>query len=102
MAKKKTVVLHIAGQRYAIKTDADARYLTDLAEFVEERFSMIRKGSQSSPPYKLAMLTALNIADDLFRKRNEEKDLKRRVRTKSKRMLAILDSALRGLAETNK
>lgn len=100
LAKNKTVVLHIAGQRYAIKTDADARYLADLAQFVEERYTKIQEGSQGSPPYKLAILTALNIADDLFRKRSEEENLKRRVRNKSQRMLAILDSALRGLAET--
>lgn len=96
----KTVVLHIAGQRYAIKTDADARYLADLAEFVEDRFLKIQEGSRGSPPYKLAVLTALNIADDLFRKRSDEENLKRKVRSKSQRMLAILDSALRSLAET--
>jgi cell division protein ZapA len=94
LASNKTVVLHIAGQRYAIRTDADERYLKDLARFVEERFSEIRQGSQSSPPYKVAMLTALNIADELYRMRRDGEKLKKEVRGKSQKLLTILEKAL--------
>lgn len=94
MKQKKTVVLHIAGQRYAIKTDADQRYLTELARFVEERFTEIQKGSQGSAPHKLAMLTALNIADDLYRTRSDGERLKKEVKTRSQKMLMVLEKAL--------
>ena len=94
LGQKKTVVLHIAGQRYAIKTDADQRYLTELARFVEERFGEIQKGSRGSSPHKLAMLTALNIADDLYRTRHNGEQLKKEVKTRSQKMLLVLEKAL--------
>ncbi|MFH1129935.1 MAG: cell division protein ZapA, partial [Pseudomonadota bacterium] len=48
-------------------------------------------GARPVPSQKLAVLAALNIADDLFQERKQLTILKRKVRDKSKVMLSYLE-----------
>lgn len=99
MSEKKTVVVHIGGQRFAIKTDADERYLEALAEFVEEKLAQVQDASQLGSSYKKAILAALNIADELFRDRIKTERLKENILLKSKSILAAIDKEARRIAE---
>ena len=99
MTEKRTVVVHISGQRYAIKTDAEERYLLELAEYVEERLAQAERASHGGSSYKKAILAALNIADELYRERQKGRELKSRVLWKSKKILSILEKEARSSAE---
>lgn len=99
MAEKRTVVVHISGQRYAIKTDADERYLLELAEFVEDRLAQAQRASHGGSSFKKAILAALNIADELHRERQKARELKSRVLAKSKKILSILEKEAQRVAE---
>ena len=96
MARRHTVVLYIAGQRYAIKTDADPTYLRQLAAFVDEQYQTLSDGSRPGSPQKVTLLTALRIADELFKERATTKTLKKNIRLKSNKILDIIDTQLVG------
>jgi cell division protein ZapA len=91
VTEKSTVVVHISGQRYAIKTDADETYLLELASYVEERLAQAQKASKGGSSFKKAILAALNIADELYRERKKTKELKTKVLWKSRKILSFLE-----------
>jgi len=94
VARRHTVVLYIAGQRYAIKTDADPAYLHQLAAFVDEQYDALSAPSRPGSPQKISLLTALRIADELFKERAATNALKKNIRLKSNRILDIIDAQL--------
>lgn len=69
MAGGHVIQVEINGQRYPIRTALDADYVTRLATFVDEKMRAAAESTPSSDSLRLAVLTALNIADELFRNR---------------------------------
>ena len=69
------VKVTIYGQEYTIKAPADASYIKNIAEYVDEKMREVQEElSTPQVPAKVAILAAMNIADDLFaEKRNREK-----------------------------
>jgi len=88
---KKPVAVTIGGQRYVVRSDADATYVRTLAGYLDERIEEVKNASRVIPTQKLAILAALNVADELFKERQSREDLKSKVREKSKAVLAFLD-----------
>jgi len=81
----KTIEVEIYGQRYAIRGDADDAYVRRLAHFVEDHMKHLADGMKTATPAKLGVLTAINLAHQLFeseRKRAQgEADVDRRMET---------------------
>ena len=78
----KTVEVEIYGQRYVVRGDADEEYVKRLANYVDTQIRVLAQGLKTATRAKLAVLAALNIADQLFkaeRTRQEgEAELERR------------------------
>ncbi len=88
---KRSVVVHIAGQRYVVRSDAEESHVQTLARHVHERIEEVQATSRPASAQSLAILAALNIAGELFRERQRRQSLKRRVRETSSTILALLD-----------
>jgi cell division protein ZapA len=69
----KTSLVHvdIFGQTYAVKAGADPGYVEKLAAFVDEQMKEISRASGAVDSVRIAVLAALNIADECFRLRRE-------------------------------
>ncbi len=95
---KRSVTVDVAGQKFTLRTDADEAYVRSLAEFVNEKISEVKapssSGGRTLSTHALAILAALNIADELFQARQGHAELKQRVRDKAKRLDELLDKAL--------
>lgn len=61
-ASDRTVV-QIFGIDYPLKGVTDAAYMKKLAKMVDERMRLIAKQNQYLPPDRIAVLTALYLAD---------------------------------------
>jgi cell division protein ZapA len=73
----KTIDIEIYGQRYAIRGDADDAYVQRLAHFVDDHMRHLAEGMKTATPSKLAVLTAINLAHQLFeseKKRVQDED----------------------------
>jgi len=66
-----SVQVEIFGQTYSIKAGNDREYIRELAAFVDARMKEVQKGTGTSDGYKIAILAALNIADELNRIRSQ-------------------------------
>lgn len=64
----KIIEIEIFGQRYRIrvKGEEDEQYIGRLTAFVDQKMRDIADKSKSSDTLKVAVLAALNIADDYF------------------------------------
>ena len=95
---KKSIAVEIAGQRYVVKSDADATYVRNLASFVSKRIAEVESGNRSIPTARLAVLAALNIADELFQERSRQKEFRRQVQDRSQAILKYLEKEERRLS----
>jgi cell division protein ZapA len=66
------ITVEIAGQRYPIRSTLDERYITELAAYVDQKMRAASDSAPASDMLGLAVLVALNIADEFFRERERE------------------------------
>ena len=64
----KIVEIEIYGQRYRIrvKGEEDEKYIGHLTSYVDQKMHEVAVKSKSADATKIAVLAALNIADELF------------------------------------
>lgn len=65
----------IFGQDYTVRGAASADKIKELADYVDKLMQDTRKRSPNLPPVKLAVLTSLNLAEELFRVREDYNSL---------------------------
>ena len=71
MAEPRVVQVEVHGQKYPIRTSLDAAYVHELAAIVDARMRKVSENSPASDIVGLAILTALNLADELRRAREQ-------------------------------
>jgi cell division protein ZapA len=91
-----TRVVHVEvnGQRYAIRSHLDAAYIAELAAFVDAKMRLAARESPAGDSLKIAVLAALNIADECFRARDEDAVRRASLTTRAKELERMLDLAL--------
>lgn len=94
MGEPKVVNVEVHGQTYPIKTELEARYVEELAEFVEARMALAARSSPSSDAVGLAILTALNITDEYFRTRSALKSSSGTLTARTEALEKMVDQAL--------
>lgn len=65
------VTVEIGGQHYPIRSTLDERYVTELAAYVDRKMRAAFDAAPTSDMLGAAILVALNIADELFRARDQ-------------------------------
>ena len=94
MPDPRVVHVQVHGQRYPIRTTLDPSYVQDLAAFVDRRMALASEAAPSTDMLGLAVLTALNIADELFRSRDQQLDDSESVTARTADLERIVDQAL--------
>ena len=59
----------IYGEEYAVRSDGDVAYIREVAEFVDRKMREVADKTSNKSPSRIAILAALNIADELFAER---------------------------------
>jgi cell division protein ZapA len=88
------IYVDIAGQRYPVRTALDPKYVQELAAFVDRKVRLAGESAPSSDTMGLAVLTALNIADELFRARSEQSTNDGAFLRRAEALERIVDDAL--------
>jgi cell division protein ZapA len=92
MADKPSAVhVEIFGLSYAVQAGAEPGYVEQLAGFVDQQMRDVSRGAGAVDSVRIAVLAALNIADELFQARS-------RVRGADEKLLSRADSLARELA----
>jgi len=92
---KEKVSVQIYGRNYDFDTDVgDALYINALARYVDQKMQEIANSTNIVDSMKLAILAALNIADELYRLRENRDSLSSSVNKKTDELLTLLSTVL--------
>jgi cell division protein ZapA (FtsZ GTPase activity inhibitor) len=61
---KRAVEVEIMGERLTLRTDSEESYVRSVAGYVDKKMQEIQKNTRPSAKSSIAMLAALNIADE--------------------------------------
>jgi cell division protein ZapA len=89
-----TLSVTIFGSEYKIK-GADPEYIGEVAAYVDSKMRELERRLSSGPPAKIAILTSLNIADELFRERTERDRLVADLKARARTLGSALDACMR-------
>ena len=67
MSESRVVTVEIHGHRYPIRSGLAPEYVAQLAAYVDEKMQLAARETPAGDTLKLAVLAALNIADEFFR-----------------------------------
>ncbi len=94
-----TVVnVEIHGQRYPIRSGLDPAYVAELAAHVDEKMRLAIKECPAGDTLKIAVLAALNVADEYFRACNDVRHGHDAFTRRAEELERMLDLAL-GMAQ---
>ena len=86
----RTFDVKILGQRYKVRSDEGEEYISDLAKYVNEQIGEVQKTTKTVATHNLAILAAMNIADNLFKAEEREDQIKKEVRERVRRILRLI------------
>ena len=64
-----TIHVEIHGQRYALRSDLDPQYISEVAAYLDDKMKRAARELTTADPLRVAVIAALNVADELFRAR---------------------------------
>ena len=88
------VTVEIAGQRYPIRSGLDERYVAELAAYVDQKMRAAVTSAPESDLLGLAILVALNIADDVFRARQQQSSIDGELNQRALQLEQLVDGVL--------
>jgi cell division protein ZapA len=99
MAEKSTgaggaVHVEIFGQTYTIKAGGEPGYVEELAAYVDAQMREVGKTAGAVDSVRVAVLAALNIADECFRLRRQARDGDEKAAARAERLARELSSVL--------
>jgi cell division protein ZapA len=86
----------IYGRTYYLRGDGESGYLQELANLVDARMREVADATGTADTLKVAILAALNIADEVLRTRRDGPFGDEQDRERLARIVSLLDEALAG------
>jgi cell division protein ZapA len=98
MTESRVVHVEIHGQRYPVRSSLDQAYVAELAAYVDEKMRLAMRECPQGDSLKIAVLAALNVADEFFRARDDMRSGHDTLAHRAGELERMLDLAL-GLEE---
>ena len=77
-----------------LRSGGNPEYIKELARFVDQKMVELAQNTPTVDTLKIAILTALSIADEYLRVRDQREELERAVLESGERIQEILEPAL--------
>jgi len=94
MSDESVTTVLIFGQEYKIRGFEDRRYVERVAGYVDEKMRELAENSSSLAPERLAVLAALNIADELFQETKKNSETILSIEQRADALMSRLDRSL--------
>ena len=95
----RVVHVEIHGQEYPIRSDLDPAYVAELAAYVDQKMRAASDAAPASDTLGLAVLVALNIADECFRARAQQSEAHGELNERAMRLERFVDEVLAQVTE---
>jgi len=88
------VKIEIYDQSYNVNADGNEEYLSELAAYVDGKMRSIAESTRMVDSLKVAVLAALNIADETFTLRKRQQEIDGPLRKRVEKCVAMVEKAL--------
>jgi cell division protein ZapA len=85
----------IYNQTYSLRSSHDSDYIQELAEHVNKRMNEIARATMTVDSLRVAILAAIQIADELFQSRSVMKETGDEIADRSAKYAELVDQILR-------
>ena len=96
MKKENLVEIRVFGQTFTVKTDSEEAHIQEVAQYVNDKIDEILKRTRTVSSLNVAILAALNIADDLLKEKERRMALLKEVGMKSRDLVEKIDMKIGG------
>jgi cell division protein ZapA len=96
----RVVHVEIHGQRYPIRSGLDPAYVAELAAYLDGKMQLAAKECPQGDTLKVAVLAAINIADEFFRSRDVVRDRDTGLAHRAEELERMLDLVLADVVPT--
>ena len=86
--------IDIYDQSYNVNAEQNADYLTELAAYVDLKMREVAEATRTVDSLKVAVLAALNIADELFTMRERQQQIEGPIRQRVEKCVGLVEKAL--------
>jgi cell division protein ZapA len=88
------VKIDIYDQNYYVNADQNEEYIRELAAYVDGKMRAVAEAAHTVDSLKVAVLAALNIADEMFTLRQREREIEGPIRERVEKCVALVEKAL--------
>jgi len=93
---KNAIEVQICGRRYVVKGDATPEHAGRLAAYVDEQMRKLSASGGTVSSLNVAVLAALNIAEELFKVREEKQLLEETYEKKASELIDLISQEMDG------
>ena len=86
--------IDIYDQSYNVNTDQNEEYLQELAAYVDSKMRAVGEAARTVDSLKVAVLAALNIADEMFTLRERQREIEGPMRQRVEKCVILVEKAL--------
>lgn len=86
--------IEIYDQVYNVNADQNEDYLNEIAAYVDGKMREVAEATRTVDSLKVAVLAALNIADEMFTLRQRQQDIEGPLRKRVEKCVAMVEKAL--------
>ena len=90
---KKCYNINILGQELAVLSDADDEHVANVIQLVTEKMGEVLKSANNLKALDVAILAALNVAEDLLKLRGVNKELCDQLESRSEKLIQLIENA---------
>jgi cell division protein ZapA len=87
---KKRFSITILGQEISVLSDSGDEHVTQVVDYINKKAEEIGKNSGNMTSLNIAILVALNIADEYFQVKEVEEERHRQVENRSERLINLI------------
>ena len=99
----KVLKVNILGQDYVVRSSAGQKYLNEVSTYVNEKMEEIKaSGIDDSQQLRIAVLTALNITDELFAYKKAKQKFVDKVEAKTRAITEFIDNRIKEIESEKK
>ena len=102
--ESKNITVNIYGQDYVLKSAADDEYINKIAEYVNSKMKEIERSGldANSQQLKIAVLSAMNIADEFFQSLEKNSSIISTIESKGNSFIEYIDDRIKEIESQKK
>jgi cell division protein ZapA len=92
MEESNTTTGEILGREYRIRGGGDSDYVREVARYVDTKLKEVSRGAAGQSADRVAVLAAMNIADELFQARRSTSEQIQDIERQAEGLINLLDA----------